>query len=123
MPVPNGTSQSECRGQHGPIILVTTAQALPGFGFKKDIELLIDWFNDVLEILDRRWHVGNRLPFLDEQGRQILLRVDERNIGCIEADAVGRVGIEKVPDTMAQDGSDQDVGIEDDHSQRDGFLD
>src|SRR4030095_11923569 len=35
---PYGTGQSECRGQHGPIILVTTAQALPGFSFKKDIE-------------------------------------------------------------------------------------
>jgi hypothetical protein len=69
----------------------------------------------MLEILDRRWHVGNRLPFLEEQGRQILLRVDERNIRCIEADTVGRVGIEKVPDTTAQDGTDEDVGIEDDH--------
>ena len=32
-------------------------------------------------------HIGNRLPFFDEQRRQILLRVDERNIGCVEADA------------------------------------
>ena len=29
--------------------------------------------------------------------------------------AAGRVSIEKAPDTTAQDGTDQDVGIEDDH--------
>ena len=51
---PYSTGQSECPGQHGSIILVTTAQALPGVGFKKDIEFLIDWFNDVLEMFDRR---------------------------------------------------------------------
>lgn len=43
------------------------------------------------------------------------MRVDVRNIGCVEADAMGRLGIEKVPDTTAQDSTDQDVGIEDDH--------
>ena len=29
--------------------------------------------------------------------------------------AAGRVSIEKAPDTTAQDGTNQDVGIEDDH--------
>lgn len=64
-----------------------------------------------------------RSPLTHRQPASLSWRAEEANTFArrrtqhrvVEADAVGRVGIEKVPDTTAQDGTDQDAGIEYDH--------
>jgi hypothetical protein len=49
---PHGTFQSHCTGQHRPVILIATTQALTRFAFKNAVEFMIDRHDDVAQIFE-----------------------------------------------------------------------
>ncbi len=78
------TSLRRCK--HGPVFLITPPQTFPRLVFERAIEIAVQRFNEMLQILGRRCHIGNWLADFEEQVRKIFsasrkLR-QERKIEC-----------------------------------------
>ena len=106
--------QSQCCGQHRPVVLITTAQAQPSFGFENPISFRRNRLNNLLQVSKGSGEIG-RLASLSQKRRQIFLDVFESHIRREKPDTLSRVGVQKLPNPMSQDGANENVRVENDH--------
>jgi hypothetical protein len=112
---PHWACQSERCGEYRPIGFVTAAQPLPGFDLKVGVNLRRDRLNDISQVFERCGNVSVwDSPFLQEEG-QIFLGVIEGDVWCIEADALACERVNELPNSAPQNGTDENVRIENDH--------
>jgi hypothetical protein len=71
--------------------------------------------NDVSQVTESGWNISMRLPALRQQGRQVLLGVLKTNVRCKKPYPSWCIGLDEVPNTAAQHGTDQDIRVEYDH--------
>ena len=111
---PNRTLECQCRGQYRPILFITSLQPLPSRRFKWPVDLGID-AADQNSQLSEHGESGFRFNTpLQQNSGKVLPSLGE---GCIrreESDSRG-MRFEDLSNTLAQDGANQYVRVENHH--------
>jgi len=107
--------QSKGRSQNWPIIFVATTQTLSSLVFKDAVDLPINKFDHMPQVLERRQNVDMRQAPFSQKRRQVIFGVLECHVGRKEANATASVSLKEKPNPPSQNRADQDVRIEDDH--------
>ena len=112
---PHRAAQHQRARQCWPAIGITVAYAGKRAPLQRPVQFCIDRTHDRLQRIQHGEYRGSAHATLVQQTRQVLARFRERRVGGEEAYA-GRVFRYQLADALTQNGTDEDVRIDDDRA-------